>query len=504
MGTKQPGSFSGIQSTFPSPQGTQLAGKFSAAYELLKKKRIPAAWDRLDRLDDDVKAYAPSLDLLQRHLPDGEIFIEDIEDACAGNVRLFNLGRTLCALLPLLLTWATLAWATLLYRGEPTQANPTTTQVIQSFLAQWQNGFGDSGSLFKFSNVAFLDAGLIIGVGLFTILVHIAEARPKQIIKDVKPKIEDALRNLLIAIEQQGIMKPSTAQGLVQASAGMISTAVQQLKDAAIDWKNTALLTEKHLQEIAKDSADTLKTLRDEAKDNLEKTQLAVQGVLTTLEKEIQQVIRNEMGSILTDYRATLTVFQDQVAQYKAASTDLVGEAKKLSVAGSTLAAEATAYTGIASAINTHMGDLKTSQTTFVDSVSGIATDMGATAKNTIRLVDRIDKTLQPELKILVDKAADTSEALTTTSKQLAGTTKNLWDASGALGSTLSGIPVSLGGGRSGGSRWLAFSGLLINLGTLLTLLLLLGGFLLNGGFSPTQPIQPTATPTTPTPVSIR
>lgn len=491
MGTN--GSFSGIKDTFSisqgqqkqlTPQGEQLIQKFNLAYKGLKDEKITTALTRLDRLDDDVKAYAPALDLLQRHIPDREVFIEDIEEACAGSMHRWNLLRTISALLPLLLTWISLAVATLLYKGEPAQVNSSTTQVIQSFLAQWQSGFGDHGSLFKFSNVAFFDAFLISCVVLFTVLVHTAEAKPKRIIKDVEPAIEQALRSLTIAIEQQGaVINPASVQGLVRQSAGMMSSAIQDLKAAAVDWKSAAASTESTIRDIRKDSADTLKTLGDEINQNLKKTQLGIQAVLDTLKDEIQQVIRNEMGSILKDYQATLTEFKEQVKEYKDASTELVGEAKKLSAEGATLAAEAANYTSIATDIDVNMTKLEKSHTDFVNKVDGIAADMNTAAGSAKTAVDELDKTVVPELETTskqlknastqLEKASDT---LATTNTQLDGTTTDLRAAGGdlrSIGGTLSGIPVSLGGGSKGPSR-LMVGGLMLNFGTLMVLLVLL------------------------------
>lgn len=464
--TRRPGTeFPGLKGAFPQTSpfkdkdtkkslewGVVLEYSFSDVYVPLKNNGITSACERLDRLDEDVKEYSASLNLL---VPETEAIIQDIEDTYAGSVRGWNLARTICALVPLLITWVSLALATLFYKGEPAQGNSDSTQIIQSFLAQWQSGFGNPHSWFTFSNVAFCDFFILAAVVYLTWQVHRVESKPKNLIRQIEPLLDKANKRLLVAIEQKNSITPSTAQSLVQQAATMISQAVSELKTAAKDWAAGAKSAEKTITAIGTDSKAVLTALQAEIKTSLAQTQSGIQKSLEALKIANEQIITTQMKPLLASYQTTLTDFEKQVTLYTAASTDLVAKVGKLGDAADLLAAQATSYNTIASDISANLAAIHTSQTTFVGQVTGAATDMktAATDMKTSAdamgvLVTEISTKMQPQLAQLTKDAATagrelsatqgelatTSRQLTTASSQLIAAGKALEDASDALG----------------------------------------------------------------------
>lgn len=113
-----------------------------------------------------------------------------------SSIEIADKVRNVLVLVPILLTWAALAEASLAY-NRYIEANPD--QAGTPFLLLWQRGFGEEGWLLSptFSTVAIIDAVVIVAMILLTFYTHGRRERQEDRISDTASAFQAEFDNVL-------------------------------------------------------------------------------------------------------------------------------------------------------------------------------------------------------------------------------------------------------------------------------------------------------------------
>src|SRR4051794_19392113 len=134
--------------------------------------------------------------------------LEDLSEVHHARVRRILGWRNSVALVPLLLTWLFLGWASLLYQRQLASDPGLATRP---FLVLWEQRFGGR-FVPTFSGTALTAFAFLTIVLLLTIRAHRVETRMTDVQRRAVTKVDTAISALTISIERANERPPISAQ----------------------------------------------------------------------------------------------------------------------------------------------------------------------------------------------------------------------------------------------------------------------------------------------------
>jgi methyl-accepting chemotaxis protein len=412
-----------------------VADKFAGVYKNLRDAGATAAAERLETMDGQV-GRVPYQELEQLADPDRALDESSATIRRTGrratrlvwSVRNAHLARNIVALLPLILTWITLALAASDYRNE-VQAHPAL--ATQSFLLLWQQGFG--GRLLSFTWVAGLDAALLALVVLLTVWVHKAEVITERRQRAIARELYAAMDSLQSVGVHGAIGTSTSAEDWAAATRRVITEAMEQ----------TRLLTQTS-EEAIRTASERLAAVQGETVRFIEKFSVAIDQALTSFHDESREFIKNfatasqeQLGSLVVDLMRPLQAemstvleeFRSSQAEYRGGIRELSGSVSSMSESARELVTSAGAYNKIADSITRNLDGMASSQQQFTTQVadsaqamSSAATAMGQVAS----LHEGIHQSVRVNLDATTQAMKGTAQAMSTSAQSLANAISEL------------------------------------------------------------------------------
>jgi len=381
-------------------RGPEAADELSNAYEKLLKAGIHDGAARLKRVDD----FARKLDYLTlERLADPEQSIAQLTDEKQRRTRHRHLIRNSAALLPLLITWIMLSWASLLYHSELIAHKG---KVTTPFLMLWQQHFGHSWLIPNFDEVAFLDFLVLAFVLVYTYLVHRAEDLAARAQSDLAGTLYSAMSALSIAVEQSTVKEPTSAEEWAKAAQKIINDAMAEteaLSQAGRDAIEAASASLKgihdegrgFIKDFSVSIVDTLAAVRKDNEQFIERT-------ANEARQTLQVLVDRQMTPLLTQLTTMLAEFSAHHATYRASVSGLADAVSEINASAKVLAGGVTTYQAAAAEIGTGMSRAAKAQEDF-------ATLLDTTAKSLDRAslaMNNATETLKTDLRDKLDQFA--------------------------------------------------------------------------------------------------
>ena len=214
-------------------------GKYDAYLEVCDKSRLLAPFEMRQALDPEAIRTA-------------------IEARMTRSLTVLEGFRNTLVVLPLMLTWFSLALAALAYQQSISlPAKNGSAVASESFFQQWQEGFPLLQSVtlgswhisltilstrFTFSEVAFLDVVILLLLLLLTAIIHIVEGRALRVSANVAKWVDGKLfeftsNSMTWTLDPNAPEKPRWAAALEQIiyqqmdSVGTVQTTAAQLSE---------------------------------------------------------------------------------------------------------------------------------------------------------------------------------------------------------------------------------------------------------------------------------
>ena len=159
-----------------------------------------------------------------------------------GRTRLLLVLRNVLVFAPVALTWHAVGEATTGF-AEYLETNTTT---VANFLDFWQNGYGILHDEYRISNIARLDAIIILIVIAFTLLASITGKRAADMTN--RAEIAADRERMVIAVEIAAFMHTKRSISTVTMNQSMVS-ALNRLLNATDSLETTTKLLEKATKE---------------------------------------------------------------------------------------------------------------------------------------------------------------------------------------------------------------------------------------------------------------
>jgi hypothetical protein len=221
--------------------------------------------------------------------------VSEIEAVQGRNAARLTAVRNVLALLPLLLTWFSLALASAQYSSYVARhindPNPSKT-VNLPFLSVWQSGF-DGQTPLTFSATAIADFFLLFLVVLVTVMAHTAEGAALRKARRLGERVDAVTERLVIAAVQGSLRMPTNADPAqwVEAIRKVVDKAMQQSANLAASN-----------QQVVKEAS------------------LVLQGIRA----DTEHLIRQEMAPLVNQFQTNLHDLQQELDRYHQSAADLV------------------------------------------------------------------------------------------------------------------------------------------------------------------------------------
>lgn len=447
-----------IPATFSFPEvsklhtlrGPEAAGALRQAYEKLYRAGVHAGAARLRNIDQ----FAGELEYpaLER-LADPDQSIAELADATQRKTRFQHVIRNTTALIPLLLTWLMLSWASVLYHDD-LAAHPGKSTT--PFLMLWQQHFGHGGLVPTFAEVAFADF-VVLGVVLtYTVLVHRAENEAAAAQADISGSLYAAMGALAVAAERgtvgalvstedyaeatRKVIKEAMAQTEAQSKEGreVIERAIASLRDIHAEGRD-------FIGEFSRNTAETLRAVREDNAQFIERTAQKAQETL-------QVLVERQMNPLLAQLSTMLEDFRTQHATYRASVSGLQDAVGEINTSAKVLATSATAYSAVATKISDDIAKAAGAQDRFVKRLDGTAKSLDRAAAAMQSATEALKTDLRDKLAVFARDVTEASTGLKDVQAELKPTAVALHKAASALGNVtleLKTVEKALHGGTS-------------------------------------------------------
>jgi DNA repair exonuclease SbcCD ATPase subunit len=405
-------------------RGPEAADELGKAYEKLIGAGISDGAARLKRVDEFVRRLDyPTLE----RLADPEQSIAELADEKQRHTRRQHLIRNFAALLPLLITWIMLSWASLLYHSELIAHKDKATTP---FLMLWQQHFGHSSLIPNFDEVALFDFLVLAVVLAYTVQVHRAENSAAKAQADLTGTLYSAMGALSIAVEQSVVKQPTSAEEWAKAAQKIINDAMAEteaLSQAGRDAIEAASASLKgihdegrgFIKDFSVSIVDTLAAVRKDNEQFIERT-------ANEARQTLQVLVDRQMNPLLTQLTTMLAEFSGHQATYRASVSGLADAVSEINASAKVLAGGVTTYQAAAAEIGSGMSRAAKAQEDFATLLNKTAQslDRASLAMNTAT------KTLQTDLR---DKLQEFVHDVTATSADVKDVQRELKSTANAL-----------------------------------------------------------------------
>ncbi|MEU4768015.1 hypothetical protein AB0H12_32670 [Actinosynnema sp. NPDC023794] len=454
------------------PHGETAAARLGEVYEELLGL---GATDDAERLVTVNRAAARRDFPMLERLVAREHQLDQLEDIQHHQVRRITSLRNATALLPLVITWLLLGWASLLYQRQLT-ADPGL--AAQPFLSLWQTRFG-GGLILTFTETALTTVVLILAILGLTVWAHRAETASSRVLADLAGRLDDAMDALANATADTVVQPPVTAQEWAQTAQEIlaktqdalsttqttINAAVKETKELA--ETNRKLSEDAHekmaqLQEqaqqdmaelqqqaktlvgdLAREVRDTLSAVRE---DNTQFIARTTQEALLVLQQAVadnRQLVEQQMTPLFDGFRESLRDYRADHQVYRAAATEMATEVTGLSESAAVIAAASSSHAEAAKSIDRQLEHIGRSQTNLVATVAEHSTTITSAATTLSEVATLLTGRMRGDLETLTSdvvlaskRIADVDAGLSITTGELAKTMSALASTTGTLATT--------------------------------------------------------------------
>ena len=438
-------------------RGREAADELGNAYRKLYQAGIRDGATRLKKVDE----FAGKLDYptLER-LADPDQSISELADTTQRKTRLQHVIRNTTALIPLLLTWAMLSWASVLYHDDLAGHPEKSTTP---FLMLWQQHFGHGGLVPTFAEVAFIDFVVLAVVLAYTVQVHRAENSAAAVQADISGSLYAAMSALAIAVERSAIATPASAEEWAKAAEDWAS-ATQEIITSAL--AQTEALS-KTGREVIEEARASLKDIHDEGRGFIKEFSLSTAETLRAVREDnaqfiertakearetLQVLVERQMNPLLTQLSTMLTEFSTHHATYRASVSGLQDAVTEINSSAKVLAASATTYKDVATKISTDIGRAADAQDGFVKRLDGTAKSLDQASAAMQAATETLKTDLRDKLDVFARDVTQASADLKDVQRELKPTAAALNKAASSLTNVtleLKKVEAALHGGTS-------------------------------------------------------
>jgi hypothetical protein len=433
------------------PHGKDAAEKLSVVRDKLLTLGAAADAERL--LAVDKAAERRDFEALER-LTVTERSLDELIEVQHSRVRRLVGWRNATALLPLMITWLLLGWATWDYHRELT-LHPQLSR--EPFLILWEQRFGGM-FIPNFAETA-LTSFVLLGVVLYlTVRAHNLESRSGSQIVELGSELDDAMNSLALAAETSAVRPPETAaewaeaaQRVLTETQGMIATAVrdtEKLAQANNEISKTAeqamtklqARAEEFVAGLAEEVKELMLAVRADAAQVVTRTAEEATNVLQQAGEANRQLVEQQMTPLFEGFRASLDDYRADQQVYRTSAAALAGGVAELTKSAAVMAQSSGSYTEIAKSIDEQLRLIGTSQTDFVKRITENSQSI-ATATTAMREVtDLMTGPMRTDIEVLAKNVVEASARLVAIDRDLATTTTALGETTGAMQRTASSL----------------------------------------------------------------
>ena len=406
-----PTSTSTPQSSFDTIEKSngELGSNLRKVYSALVSEGVTASAKRLLLAAEHADELGP--EELYRFLDPGRI-ISELEEIRGKRTRRLSAIRNALALVPLLLTWLALAFASVEYQQ---YIDSGKGDIHRPFLILWQEGFGGT-TPFTFSTTAGLDFFFLILILIFTVWAQSSDSRTLQAVRELGDDVDEAVASLMTA-SRSGVIVPRNTEPKDWAAV-VQATITRAMNDVQTTITTALANTEKLITE----SRTATNELTNEAK-----------SVVVSVGAANHDLMEQQMRPLISQFRLTVDDLKQGVDAYdqslgtiSTTVTQLGGAATTLATASQALASHASTYSATATSIDSHIQQLGDTQTHFVGQVSGAAGDMKRAADAVQHLAVQINQDMVDNLEAASRNLANVNVQINQTALTLSRTIQQL------------------------------------------------------------------------------
>ena len=286
-------------------------------------------------------------------------------------IGILEILRNVLVLFPIVLTWYALSQATNAYSiiGKPELNIP--------FLYQWEQGFNGLmpslwGYTLTFSHVAFLDAMIIGGIILLTIIVFLGSYKAEQSAINLGAELDSLLWQINIAINADLVRVKGDAEHRSIELLESINSFVDEFKQQGQDLNNVFGQEINRFETIIKDYKDltgSLKTISIDLRDS-------------TNQLEVLKIEVEEIGSNQDQIEGSILNIEGQLGGFDTIITEF---GRSLEKVASNLSSNVNMYTD-------GMGKFSVFSKQFLDKVQDLQTPDGSAKESIAKLGEAMIK----------------------------------------------------------------------------------------------------------------
>lgn len=418
--------FAGVQALKPGvgKDGTVVAKELEQVYGDLHRAGAVFACQRLKDVDPEVDKLR--FDVIREIVAPQQVF-DELDQSGGKASRTISAWRNVFALLPLLLTWAALGWASLAYHQ---QLSAQPTLIGTPFLDLWQTGFGSRMAL-TFAGTAIIDLSLLTVLVALTAFLHVKEGREQRAASDIVGRLNAALTSLAITMQahEKKVKKAdlesvadeiSTTLSRVEASMNAIVAANEKVVNSAsasIDKAKEGIET--FVSGISTQVYATLETMKQGYQTFITKQNASAAGTFDVAREKTERLFVDRVAP-------TIESFSRTADEYVRSAGKLTNAADTLNLSATTLGDTAGEIHGDLLSLNTNIQTVGTEAGGMRDAADGVIANNAAMAE-------------------MARQANLASGNLARVSQQLEKTTRELMDAASTLAAAAGSVPVGSG-----------------------------------------------------------
>jgi hypothetical protein len=433
------------------PHGPDAKDKLQQAYDRLLRLGAHGDAERLRAADQAAERGERSA--IER-LATADHPLTALAEIQHARTRRVVILRNTAVLLPLVLTWFFLGWASLYYRDQLAKSPELSTQP---FLVLWQQHFG--GRLIPtFAQVAGLSCGLLLVVLVLTVWAHWRESRASREFAAVAGQVDDAMMALALAAETSAIRPPisaaewaGAAQRVLADTQQLITNAVRDVKELARTNNQIAATAQQAMEALQTQSQEFVAGLARETGQVLEAVRVDNAQVVARTAEEAKQVlqqagaankqlIEQQMTPLFKGFQASLAEYRADQQTYHASASALARAVTELTASAAVLTASSESSTKIAGSIDEHLRVVGASQREFVTRVTESSQSVSTAASAISAVAGLMTGQMRSDIEALARNVVDASASLATIDRNLGATVSALQTTTRAMQATAAGL----------------------------------------------------------------
>lgn len=414
------------------PHGPRAAEKLTALRDMLVRLGAPLDAERL--LVVEKAAEERDFKLLDRFVTLG-VPLHELGENRHGQVRRIVGWRNAAALLPLMITWMALAFASWDYQ-RMVQAHPK--KITEPFLVLWQQRFDSVRP--TFAETALVSFTLLFIVLILTMLAHRRESAANAEIAAATALADDALHDLGLTVVANDVRAPENAKEWAEAAQHVLTETQQLIKAALTDTtelakRNNAIAqtaseqlgqlqvrAEELLKGVGKETREVMVALQRQSEQTTSRVGEEAIKVLQQAGEANRQLVEQQMTPLFTGFRESLADYRQDQEVYRASAAALAGGVTNLTSAAAGLASGVTSYTGIARAIDENLELIGTTQADLGKRIGTHSDGLAAATGELREVAELMAGDMRRDIEALTENVMKAGSTLVTAEESLAST----------------------------------------------------------------------------------